>query len=114
MPSFAFAGAINNYHDPIKDPSYYDPSKNTTSATDIKPITDKAGIILGTINVIGIVVAVIVIIIIGIKYMIGSVSEKAEYKKTMIPYLVGALMLASITTIIRLFAGMITDMASAI
>lgn len=39
---------------------------------------------------IGMAVSVIVLLILGIKYMIGSAEEKAEYKKTMIPYLIGA------------------------
>ena len=39
---------------------------------------------------IGMAVSVIVLLILGIKYMICSAEEKAEYKKTMIPYLIGA------------------------
>ncbi len=42
---------------------------------------------------VGIVLAVIILMILGIKYMMGSAEEKAEYKKTMIPYLVGAVVL---------------------
>lgn len=34
-------------------------------------------------------ISIIVGIIIGIKYMIGSVEEKAEYKKMLVPYLAG-------------------------
>lgn len=34
-------------------------------------------------------VSVLIGIIIGIKYMIGSVEEKAEYKKLLVPYLAG-------------------------
>ena len=37
--------------------------------------------------------------IIGIKYMLGSVEEKSEYKKTMIPYLIGAAIVFSGTTL---------------
>ena len=46
--------------------------------------------IVGILQTVGIVLSVIVLIIIGIKYMMGSAEEKAEYKKTMIPYIVGA------------------------
>lgn len=42
---------------------------------------------------VGIVAAVIILMVLGVKYMIGSAEEKAEYKKTFIPYLVGALIL---------------------
>ena len=34
--------------------------------------------------------SVIVLIILGLKYMMGSVEEKAAYKKTLLPYVIGA------------------------
>lgn len=40
---------------------------------------------------IGIIVAVIVGSILGIKYMVGSAEEKAEYKETLIVYLIGCI-----------------------
>ncbi len=49
--------------------------------------------IISIISVVAMVVAVIVLLILGIKYMIGSASEKAEFKKSMIPYLVGAVII---------------------
>ena len=49
--------------------------------------------IISIISIVAIVISVIVLLIIGIKYMMGSASEKAEYKKTMIPYLVGAVII---------------------
>lgn len=42
---------------------------------------------------IGIVAAVIVGIILGIKYMIGSVEEKAEYKETLFAYLISCVVI---------------------
>ena len=45
------------------------------------------------IRIVGAVAAVIILMILGIKYMMGSASEKAEYKKTMIPYLIGAIII---------------------
>ena len=55
--------------------------------------------IVTIIQVVGIVIAVIVLLVIGIKYMMGSASEKAEYKKTMIPYIIGAVLIFGATTI---------------
>lgn len=46
--------------------------------------------VVSIITTIGIVVSVIVIAVIGIKYMLGSAGERAEYKKTLLPYLIGA------------------------
>ena len=56
-------------------------------------ITSVGGKIVGIIQVIGIVIAVVVIMVVGIKYMMGSVEEKAEYKKTMMPYIIGAVLI---------------------
>ena len=42
------------------------------------------------LQTVGIVLSVIVLIVIGIKYMMGSAEEKAEYKKTFMPYIIGA------------------------
>ena len=50
------------------------------------------GKVVGAIQGIGTVVAVGILVVLGIKYMMGSAEEKAEYKKTMIPYLVGAVL----------------------
>ena len=40
--------------------------------------------------------------ILGIKYMIGSVEEKAEYKKTMMPYIIGTTILFAASTIVSI------------
>jgi len=78
------------------DPSYYEPDLSNSNSTTLKA---KVGGILGIINVVGVVCSVVIICIIGIKYMLGSVEEKAEYKKTMLAYLIGAMLLFSATTI---------------
>ena len=71
------------------------------SGKDIQQVTDLGKTIVTIMQTVGIVVAVVVILVIGIKYMIGSAEEKAEYKKTMIPYLVGAILLFAATTIVN-------------
>ena len=82
--------------DPTELPSYYKPSINNSSEDKL---TQKAGVILGIINVVGVVISVVTLMIIGIKYMFGSVEEKAEYKKTATMYLLGALLVFGVTTI---------------
>lgn len=42
------------------------------------------------LTTIGMTLSVLVLIVLGIKYMMGSVEEKAQYKKTLIPYIIGA------------------------
>ena len=59
------------------------------------------GLIVGVVQTVGTIVAVVVVAILGIKYMTGSTEEKAEYKKTMLPYFVGAIVLFLGVTIVR-------------
>lgn len=59
----------------------------STSTESIKTVGNK---IVGVLQAVGVILSVIVLIVLGIKYMMGSAEEKAEYKKTMIPYIVGA------------------------
>lgn len=62
-------------------------------------VTDLGQQIVGIIQVVGSIAAVAVLIVLGIKYMMGSTEEKAEYKKTLIPYLVGAVLIFAASNI---------------
>ena len=64
--------------------------KKTVDTGDLETTSAR---IIGVIQTIGILIAVGVIMVLGIKYMMGSAEEKAEYKKTMVPYLIGAIVL---------------------
>ena len=66
------------------------------TSTDIQ---DLGGKIIGILQTIGVVLAVVIMAVLGIKYMMGSAEEKAEYKKTMIPYLVGAIFIFAASTL---------------
>lgn len=76
-------------------------SMKSPDYTDQGEITTLGQRIVGIIQVVGVVIAVVVILVIGIKYLIGSAEEKAEYKKTMIPYLVGAVLVFAGATIVN-------------
>lgn len=56
-------------------------------------LTARVGKILGYIQVIGTIISVAMLIVIGIKYMLGSIEERAEYKKTLMPYTIGAIII---------------------
>lgn len=75
-------------------PENLSPKYNGTN--QIKDIGEK---VMGIVNTAGVVIAVIVLMVLGIKYMMGSAEEKAEYKKTMIPYIIGAILIFGATTI---------------
>ena len=78
----------------------------------ISDLTKVGNNIVTIIQVVGIVIAVIVLLIIGIKYMMGSASEKAEYKKTMIPYIVGAVLIFAGTSLARVIYSLSTSVST--
>lgn len=67
----------------------------------------KVSNLLGIIRNVGVVMSVVVLMILGIKYMLGSVEEKSEYKQSFKPYIIGAFILFTgsfLPNIIYLFA----------
>ena len=76
--------------------------KYKSEETDLGTLQDKANGIIGVITTIGVVVSVISLIVIGIKYMLGSVEEKAEYKETLKPYLIGAFLVFTVSLVPQL------------
>lgn len=55
---------------------------------------EKAGnLVLGIIQNVGTVVAVGALMIIGIKYILGSTEQRASYKKSLLPYVIGSILL---------------------
>lgn len=78
--------------------------------SNVSAITDLGGKIIGVVRTVGVLVAVVILLILGIKYMMGSAEEKADYKKSMIPYIVGAILVFAASTI----AGIVYDMATAL
>ena len=89
----------------IVNPNDYKPSDLTEGDTTV--ITTKASKITSTIGVIGIIVSVVTLILIGVKFMTGSIEEKAEYKKSMIPYLIGVFIFLTITQLLNIIVKII-------
>ena len=79
------------------DTSIYEP----TSPEGYEEFTKIGSNYTGIIQYIGIILAVIILIILGIKYMVGSIEQKAEYKKTMMPYIIGCLFLVAAPALVR-------------
>ena len=86
------------------NPDDYKPTANTDTTLSFQ----KAGVVLGAIRNISAVVSVIVLMVIGVKYMIGSVDEKANYKQTMIPYIIGCIMSVAGTTLVTFIYNAVT------
>ena len=81
------------------DASTYQPDEFTTSGKiktggdGVKDVKSVGGQIVGIIQIVGTITAVGMLIVLGIKYMMGSAEERAEYKKTLFPYFVGAVLI---------------------
>ena len=88
------------------NPDSWKPS-STTDASGASRLESMGNTIVGLIQVVGSIISVAVLAIIGIKYMTGSVEEKAEYKKSLLPYFIGAVILFGASTI----AGIIYNIA---
>ena len=76
-----------------------DPSTIKIDTSNSAKITSLGGKIIGAIQIVGSVIAVAILVVLGIKYMMGSTEEKAEYKKTLIPYIVGAILIFAASNI---------------
>ena len=76
------------------------------NSANMDKIQSKAGGILKTVRNISAIIAVFVITILGIKYMMGSVEEKAGYKKSFIPLIVGIVVIVAATSIATFLFGM--------
>ena len=83
------------------NPSNWEPN-STTEVTGADRLLDFGNIIIGILRTLGTIISVAVLAILGIKYMLGSVEEKATYKETMRPYLIGAVLVFGITNILAI------------
>lgn len=91
----------------------------TNDASDPTATTSTVGRIIGAImtvaQVIGIGVAVIMLIVLAIKYISAAPSDKAEIKKHAVVYVVGAVVLFAASGILQLvkqFAGIVNSTVS--
>lgn len=92
---FANKATKGNTFDVTESPDSWKPKASNVSG-DFQNMLDN---ITGLVRTIGVIVSVGTLSIIGIKYLIGSIEERAQYKQTLLPWLIGAIMVFSISTI---------------
>ena len=68
-------------------------------------LTNAGSQVFTIITSVGMILAVVMMAIMGIKYMMESSEGKAEYKKNMMPYLVGAICVFGASTIAKIVVG---------
>ncbi len=79
----------------------YDPLKynGENSQVNTEKMDSIGQSIVNIITTAGSIISVIVLVVLGIKYMMGSAEEKAEYKKTLLPYIIGAAFVFAASTL---------------
>lgn len=80
-------------------PNILNPNVTTDTARKTKSIS---GIIIGSVQVTGIAVAIIMLAVLAIKYMVSAAADKAEIKKHAAIYIVGAICLFGATGILQI------------
>lgn len=71
-------------------------------AADVKDMYKFGGSVAGVIQIVGTIVSVGVMMLLGIRYMVASADEKAEYKERLLPYLIGCVLLFGATNIVKI------------
>ena len=92
----------------VINPDSYKPDSQSdvTGATSFLNMANK---LIGIVQIVGSIISVIALILIGIKYIVGSVEERVEYKKTLKPYLIGAIMVFAITNLLAIIQNVVTS-----
>lgn len=93
---------VTNAQSVVPNADKYRPGNETVPTN----VTKMIGTIANAIQIIGIVLSAIILVMLGIKYVMGSAEEKADYKKSMIPFLIGAIFIATSGTIVKLIASL--------
>lgn len=108
IKAYNYEGTIKLALDPISNPDYYKPPEleNADSLANI------GNALVTLVNIVGTVASVVILLIIGIKYMTGSSEEKANYKQTMIPYIIGAVLLFASSVFVNIIYNIVTNMQS--
>ena len=81
-------------------------SSGSMDASAVAAMEGFGGTILKYITNAAMLISVIMIAVLGIKYMMGSAEEKAEYKKSFMPLLIGAILVFGAATVAKVIVGL--------
>lgn len=93
------------------NPDDFAPTINTKGSESVVYFGRK---IVSAITVIGTIISVVGMMGLGIKYMMGSIEQKAEYKKTMWPIFIGMVLLFGTSWILKIIYEIVPNGISSI
>jgi len=85
---------------------------NTASDTIKTPVKDAVGAILSVVRIVGTGIAIIILAVVAMKYMMAAPSDRADFKKAAIQYVVGAIIVFGASNILTLLIPIIERIAS--
>ena len=94
----AFAGSVMASQDAF-DPGQFTATDNSGAATSVTRII---GALINIIQIVGTGVAIIMLIVLAIKYISAAPGDKAEIKKHAVVYVVGAVVLFAASGILQI------------
>ena len=86
------------------------PDYSVGTITGTNKITNLANDIIAVIRIIGSIVSIVIFVWIGVRYMTASIEEKVQYKESLKPYFIGAIMLFGITNILAIISDIISKL----
>lgn len=82
---------------------FIDAGKDTSETIDTNKLSDVSNIIYNALFLIGMVIAVAMASILGIKFMLGSAEEKADIKDSLVPFIIGCIVVFGAFGIWKIF-----------
>lgn len=83
--------------------SFINAGKHGDEGINITKLQSTSKMLNNILTIIGMCIAVIVSVILGIKFMIGSVEEKAQIKDALVPFVIGCIVVFGAFGIWRIF-----------
>jgi len=105
--SLSFCFCLPNrysYADELTPENYGEPGDTTEADIDSSFVTDYAGRFSGFLYGLAILIAVVCVTYLGLKYIVGGAFEKADYKKDVIPMVIGIGIVVFLGTILKIIA----------
>ena len=81
-------------------------NSGTMDQNSVTALETFGGTLIKYITNAAMIISVVMIAALGIKYMMGSAEEKGEYKKSLIPLLIGAILVFGAATVAKIIVGL--------
>ena len=92
----------------VSTSSYADSAKDVIGGINSQGMKTIAGRVLGLLQIVSAILAVILVAYLGFKMVLGSANEKADVQKQFIPLIIGVTIVFAATSIANLLLGIMS------